>query len=209
MKISKYHTSILKKFLDIFLSLILLILSSPIFILIALTTRLTSKGPVFFIQKRTGKDEKEFEIIKFRTMKVGADKLQKKYFRLNESDGPVFKIADDPRFTPFGKILSRTGFDELPQFFNVIKGDMSLVGPRPLPIDESKKLNIKQKQRCLIKPGITSSWVIKGSHQIPFKKWMELDLDYVRNADIVTDILIFLSTLYLTSISILKLIFIR
>lgn len=206
---SEYNNSFFKRFLDVFLSFLFLILSLPIWLLISLIILFTSGSPVFFLQKRTGKNGKIFEIIKFRTMKLGSEKIQNKYRKLNESDGPVFKIINDPRFTQFGKLLSRTGLDELPQFINVLKGEMSLIGPRPLPINEYEKLTKHQKSRNLITPGITSPWVINGSHEISFKKWMELDLDYVKNASFKGDLLIFAGTLYIMIRSILKLIFIK
>lgn len=127
-------------------------------------------------------------------MKTGANKIQWKYQKLNEVDGPVFKIRNDPRFTKFGKILSMPGLDELPQFFNVLKGEMSLVGPRPLPVNEARQLTIKQKQRELIKPGSTSSWIVGGAHSLSFREWMGLDLEYIQNASFVTDIEILLKT---------------
>ena len=133
-------------------------------------------------------------MIKFRTMKVGSEKLQNKYRSINEADGPVFKIYNDPRLTPIGKILSQTGLDEIPQLINVLKGDMSIVGPRPLPVEEAKKLTKTQKIRQLVNPGITSSWVVEGSHSLSFKKWMELDKDYVENANLTTDITISVKT---------------
>lgn len=127
-------------------------------------------------------------------MKEGAEKQQLNLMHLNEADGPVFKIHNDPRYTKFGKVLARTGLDELPQIINVIKGEMSLVGPRPLPVKEAEKLTASQKKRHLVKPGITSSWVVKGPHSIPFKKWMELDLDYVYNASFHKDLSILVKT---------------
>ncbi len=123
-----------------------------------------------------------------------ADKIQKKYIKLNESDGPVFKIRNDPRFTVFGKVLSNTGLDELPQFINVIKGDMSIVGPRPLPVGEAKRLPKAYKIRNLVKPGITSSWVVGGSHNLPFKKWMSLDRKYVISGTFKDDLEIMFKT---------------
>jgi len=152
---------------------------------------------LYFFFKSVGKNGKVFKIIKFRTMISGADKFQKKYKDLNESDGPVFKIRNDPRFTTFGKILSNTGLDELPQFINVLKGDMSIVGPRPLPVEEAGKLSITQKIRESINPGITSNWVVQGSHKMKFNEWMKLDCEYVRSASFFSDISIMLQTVLL------------
>jgi lipopolysaccharide/colanic/teichoic acid biosynthesis glycosyltransferase len=173
--------------LDFGLLFIGLIVIVPLFLLITFVIYLTMGIPVFFSQKRVGKDGKVFKIIKFRTMVIGADKIQKNLYRLNQADGPVFKIYDDPRFTKFGKGLSRTGLDELPQIINILKGEMSIVGPRPLPIEEGRKLSKSQKIRELIKPGITSSWVVEGSHQLSFNRWMELDNEYVKEATLSKD----------------------
>ena len=127
-------------------------------------------------------------------MVSGAERLKWRYRHLNEADGSVFKIRNDPRFTKVGKFLAKTGLDELPQFINVLKGDMSLVGPRPLPVNEAKKLTKKQKARTLVRPGITSSWVVEGTHVLSFEKWMQLDREYIRRASIGKDIEILLKT---------------
>lgn len=183
--------------MDIVVSIVILVITAPISLFISLIIKLTSDGSVLFFQKRSGKNGKVFKIIKFRTMISGADKFQKKYKDLNESDGPVFKIRNDPRFTTFGKILSNTGLDELPQFINVLKGDMSIVGPRPLPVEEAGKLSITQKIRESINPGITSNWVVQGSHKMKFNEWMKLDCEYVRSASFFSDISIMLQTVLL------------
>lgn len=130
-------------------------------------------------------------------MYEGAERDQKKYAHLNEADGPVFKIRDDPRFVGIGKFLAHTGLDELPQLINVIKGDMSMVGPRPLPVTEAKKLTKAQKVRELVKPGITSSWVVSGAHSLSFETWMKLDKDYIESASLTTDLSILLKTAFL------------
>lgn len=202
---SKYHKSLIKKIVDVTLSSLCFLITLPLIVFISLASKFTSKGTIFFIQKRIGKDGKIFKIIKFRTMTPDAEKVKNKFVKLNEADGPVFKIHNDPRFTKFGKILSRTGLDELPQFINVLKGEMSMVGPRPLPVNEAKRLTKKQKIRELVKPGITSSWVIEGSHQMSFKKWMDLDAYYVKNATFATDIYIISKTFLMILRSILKL----
>jgi len=131
---------------------------------------------------------------KFKTMVKGADKMQSKYKNLNEADGPVFKIRNDPRYTKFGKFLSRTGLDELPQIINVLKGEMSLVGPRPLPVYEAEKLTEEQNIRLQVLPGITSSWIANGHHKHKFADWMQLDKVYVQNASLITDINILYKT---------------
>ncbi len=128
-------------------------------------------------------------------MRVGAKDQQQSLRHLNEADGPVFKIRDDPRFTKIGKFLARIGLDELPQLINVIKGEMSLVGPRPLPVAEAIKLNQSQKIRELINPGITSSWAIKGTHSMKFNEWMRLDKQHILKASLLSDINILFKTL--------------
>lgn len=178
-------------------TLFLLILSFPFWMVIAILIKASSKGPVLFGQKRAGKDKKIFTIYKFRTMLENAESLKKKYFHLNEADGPVFKIRNDPRYTKVGKWLSHTGLDELPQIINIIKGEMAFVGPRPLPIDEASKVPKKYEKRFSILPGITSLWVIQGSHALSFDDWMRLDIDYVLKRSVVFDSIIAFLTLLL------------
>jgi len=204
---NSYHFSVTKRIFNAGISLVGLILFSPLILIISILIKLTSKGSVFFIQKRTGIQGKSFNIIKFRTMKGAAVSQQWRHQKQNEADGPVFKIWDDPRFTGFGRLLSRTGLDELPQLINVLKGNMSLVGPRPLPISEANKLTTAQRQRHLIKPGVTSLWVIRGAHSLSFVEWMKLDQIYVQEASFVTDLNILLKTTAIVLNSILTLIF--
>ena len=194
-KISPYHFSAIKRGIDLTLSLIGLLALWPLYLLISLLLKLINHEPIFFVQARVGKNGKTFSMFKFRTMTVGAHTKQKNFKKQNEADGPVFKIRNDPRFTKFGKVLAHTGFDELPQLINVLKGEMSLVGPRPLPISEAIRVPGKYKARSLIKPGITSTWVIGGSHSMGFKKWMELDLKYIKQASLALDIKVLMSTL--------------
>lgn len=193
-KTSKYNQSVTKILLNYSHSLGALILTTPLFLLIIILSKIFNSGPVFFIQKRVGKNGKIFKMIKFRTMVVGAEKLKSKYKYLNHADGPVFKIKNDPRLTKFGGVLVKTGLDELPQLINVLKGEMNLVGPRPLPVSEARKLTKKQKVRELVKPGITSSWVTSGAHNLKFSKWMKLDKEYVQYGNLQTDIRIISQT---------------
>lgn len=195
IKISAYHTSYSKYAFDFSLALLLLILSLPLIFIISLLLTLINSGPAIFKQKRVGKAGKLFILYKFRTMRVGAERERGKLLKFNEADGPVFKIYDDPRLTKFGKILARSGLDELPQLINVLKGEMSLVGPRPLPTYEAEKLNPSQRVRELVKPGITSSWIVRGAHQLKFREWMALDKKYVEEASLKKDILILSETL--------------
>ena len=163
------------------LALFLLIFFSLVFFILYILIKLTSQGPFFFKQLRAGKNQKPFWIYKIRTMVENAEDLKEKIKHLNQADGPVFKVYDDPRFTKIGRFLAKIGIDELPQLINIVKGQMSFVGPRPLPLDEAKKIPKKYKKRFLVLPGIFSSWVAYGAFHNDFKKWMELDLKDVEN----------------------------
>lgn len=195
--VSKYHHSLGKRLFDIVFSASILLAISPLFLLLMMLIFLISGKPIFFIQERIGKDGKKFKIIKFRTMVRNAQQQRSKFMKLNQADGPVFKIFEDPRFTNIGKFLSKLGLDELPQFINVIKGDMSIVGPRPLPTYEARKLSNRQKLRELIKPGITSPWVVEGLHALSFNQWMDLDIKYIKKATLLDDIKIIADTAFM------------
>ena len=174
---------------------VVIFVTLPLQIVIVLCILATSGWPVIYSQKRVGKKGNIFALYKFRTMIVGAEKMQTKYQAMNEADGPVFKIRDDPRFTPFGKFLSRTGLDELPQLFNVLKGEMALIGPRPLPVSEARKLTSWQKARNEILPGIISPWVLDGYHANSFDTWMRNDTAYSKSKNIASDAIIFIRTI--------------
>jgi len=173
-----------------FLSVILLTL--PFIILISIAILVSSGLPILYIHTRIGKKGKPFLMYKFRTMKQDADHMKRSLKKLNEADGPVFKIHNDPRFTKIGKFLSHTGLDELPQLLNVIQGDMSIVGPRPLPIAEACKLTKSQQKRYAIKPGIISPWILNGYHSKSFAEWMKSDVEYTKKKSILYDMSIFL-----------------
>ena len=160
-------------------ALILLFLFFPLLAILYLLVKLTSKGPFLFRQKRMGKNKKIFVIYKIRTMAEGAENLKAKIQNLNQSDGPTFKIYDDPRYTKIGKLLSHTAVDEIPQLINILKGEMAFVGPRPLPVDEAKKIPKEYLRRFSVLPGMTSLWVVRGTNHASFKSWMEDDLEYV------------------------------
>jgi len=169
-----------KRALDLAGSGVLLVLLSPLLALVALLIRRTSKGPVFFLQERVGYNKRTFKIYKFRTMVPDAEKLQAGLEEQNEAGGPVFKIKEDPRITPIGKFLRRSSIDELPQLINVFKGDMSLVGPRPLPVRDYQGFNEDwQRRRFSVRPGITCLWQVTGRSSITFDQWMRLDLQYL------------------------------
>lgn len=179
------------------LAFLLLIFSLPLWPFLYPAVKLTSHGPFIFKQKRMGKGMKVFTIYKIRTMVENAEKLKRKYKHFNEAEEPVFKIRNDPRYTGIGKWLAHTGLDELPQLINVLKGEMTLVGPRPLPVDEAKKIPRKYQKRFTVLPGITSLWVRKGAHKLSFEEWMELDLFYIKKRSFYLDMIIFLSTIAL------------
>ena len=151
-------------------------------------------GPVFFIQERNGLNGAVFRMWKFRSMCVNAAAMHKDLLKKNELDGPAFKMRNDPRVTHIGAFLRRTSIDELPQLFNVLKGEMSLVGPRPLPTYETERCNDYQRQRLLVKPGITCYWQVSGRSDTTFDEWIELDMKYIREAGVWTDVKIILKT---------------
>ncbi len=185
---------------------ILLIILSPVLLVEALVLLVVSGRPVLFKQKRVGKRGKVFWMYKFRTMYVGAEEDRKKYIKKNEADGPVFKIKDDPRFTKIGKFLSHSGLDELPQLINVVKGEMTIIGPRPLPVYEEAKIDEKYKnKRRSILPGIISVWVLKGSHKhVDFEGWMKMDMDYIDRKSCFYDFKLFTKAIKLAVVLISK-----
>jgi exopolysaccharide biosynthesis polyprenyl glycosylphosphotransferase len=188
-----------KRLIDIAVSLTAIILLSPVMLLTALLVRLTSPGPIFFVQKRLGLNKRMFNIYKFRTMVIDAEARLKELEHLNEANGAVFKIKKDPRITLIGSILRKTSIDELPQLFNVLKGEMSLVGPRPLQVRDYELFETYcgdwQRKRFSVRPGITCLWQIKGRSSTTFEKWMELDLQYIRNWSLWLDLEILAKTL--------------
>jgi len=155
----------------------------------------TSKGPVFFVQQRIGYNGRLFNCLKFRTMIENAEEIKKDLKKLNEMDGPVFKIKNDPRITKVGRFLRKTSIDELPQIINVLKGDMSLVGPRPPVPDEVSQYELEDRRRLSMRPGITCIWQVNGRNAIGFDKWMELDRQYIDNWSLWLDIKILAKTI--------------
>jgi len=186
---------IYKKSLDIALSFLILVVLFPLLAIVAILIRLDSKGPIIFGQKRTGKDGKEFTLYKFRSMIHGAEELKESLRYLDETTGPVFKIRHDPRITKVGRFLRRSSVDELPQLFNVLKGDMSLVGPRPLPTGEAEQYTPYQRRRLSVKPGITCLWQISGRSEISFYEWIELDIYYIEHRSFLFDLKILIRTI--------------
>lgn len=179
------------------IALILLVLFSPLFLILFFLVKLTSKGPFIFKQKRLGKDRKPFTIYKIRTMVENAENLKSKIQNLNEADGPVFKIHNDPRYTKIGQWLAHTGLDELSQLINIIKGEMNFVGPRPFPVDEANQVPKIYERRFSVLPGLSSLWVIKGTDHSNFDRWMGLDLEYVKKKSLCYDLKITIKTILL------------
>lgn len=185
-----------KRFIDIVSSSVLLVLFTPLFLLIALIIKLTSKGNIFFIQDRVGLNGKIFQMYKFRSMVVDAEELKEKLLEQNQSkDGVIFKIVDDPRITKIGKFIRKTSIDELPQLLNVLKGQMSLVGPRPPIIEEVKQYNVDDKKRLDVKPGITCIWQVSGRSKIPFKEQVKMDKEYIKKQSLYMDFILLLKTI--------------
>lgn len=190
---STYSTC--KRVFDVLASALLLVLLSPVFLLLALLVRLTSRGPVFYRWKVVGKDGRPFTSYKFRSMVSNADALKARLMAQNEMTGPVFKVAHDPRITVFGSWMRRYSFDELPQIYSVLKGDMSLVGPRPPLQTEHAQFTEFQKQKLAVKPGITCLWQVNGRNRVSdFDEWVRLDLEYIQNWSLWLDLKILFKT---------------
>jgi len=183
-----------KRAFDFCFALMALIVASPILIITALAIKLTSKGPVFYSSERIGMDGRPFSMLKFRTMVEDADKELDNLLSANESDGPLFKIRNDPRITPVGRILRRYSIDELPQFINVLRQEMSVVGPRPPLRREVEKYDDDVQRRLLVRPGVTGLWQVSGRSDLPWDKAVRLDLSYVDNWSMIGDILIIAKT---------------
>jgi exopolysaccharide biosynthesis polyprenyl glycosylphosphotransferase len=187
---------LLKRIFDFVASLALLVLLSPLFLIVAALIKLTSPGSVFFAQKRIGLNKRQFTMYKFRTMVPAAEKIQDQFAHLNEMTGPVFKIKNDPRITPIGRFLRKTSIDELPQLFNVLKGDMSLVGPRAIPLRDYQQFSEDwHRRRFSVPPGITCLWQVYGRNAIPFEQWMVLDMQYIDGWSLWLDIKILTLTI--------------
>jgi exopolysaccharide biosynthesis polyprenyl glycosylphosphotransferase len=183
-----------KAVLDRAVGLIALALAMPFMIVIGLLVKLSSPGPVLFVQERTGLNGRKFKMYKFRTMITDAEQMKAELQQLNQMSGPVFKMKNDPRITRLGLLLRKYSLDELPQLFNVLKGDMSLVGPRPLPCEEASMIHGMQRRRFSVKPGLTCIWQISGRNQLSYDQWMDLDLQYVDKWSLGLDFKILLKT---------------
>jgi len=188
---------LIKLFADYLVSGLMLLLFSPILLIISLMIKISSRGPVLFKQERVGLNGRKFNVYKFRTMVKDAEEELVKLKNLNEADGPVFKIKNDPRIIPFiGKFLRKTSLDELPQLINVFKGEMSLIGPRPPLCSEVERYTIWQRRRLSMKPGITCLWQIQPNrNDLTFYQWMDLDLEYIDTWSLKLDLKIFFKTI--------------
>ena len=184
-----------KRAMDIIGSLAGIILLSPLLLIIAIAIKIEDpKGSIIFAQQRCGKDNKLFPMYKFRSMVSNAEELLEELMEHNEMDGPVFKIKDDPRITKVGKFIRKTSVDELPQLFNILKGDMSIVGPRPAIPHEVAEYNDYQRQRLLVKPGLTCIWQVSGRNSIGFDEWVDMDLEYIEKRNLWMDIKLIFKT---------------
>lgn len=184
-----------KRAKDVFGALFLLVALSPVMLAVALAIKFTSKGPVIFRQMRGGHGGRPFMLYKFRSMVVDAEERKKALLAFNERGGPAFKMKDDPRVTTVGRFIRKTSLDELPQLFNVLRGDMALVGPRPLPVDEDQGYEPWQRQRLDVKPGLTCIWQITSRDEADFDRWVRLDLKYIRKHGLLYDIKLLLRTI--------------
>ncbi len=194
MKRAKEKIYFFKRVFDASLSVVLFIIFVPLFLTVALLVKLTSKGPIFFQQKRCGLGMKEFKMYKFRTMVKNAESLKNQL--QNEMDGPVFKVKCDPRITRVGKVLRKWSIDELPQLINVMRGEMSLVGPRPLSLEELGADEKWKEIRSSVKPGMTGLWQVKGRASEKFSDWVKYDIEYVSRQSIFFDIKILFTTIF-------------
>lgn len=184
-----------KRILDVICSVVALIVLSPAFLVTALAVR-SDGGPAFYKQTRVGKNNTHFEMYKFRSMCKNAENLQDDLMKYNEMDGPVFKIKGDPRITKVGKFIRKYSIDELPQLLNIVKGDMSIVGPRPPLVREVEQYNSYQMQRLLVTPGLTCFWRAYGRSNLSFDDWMDMDMKYIKRRNIFLDIKLIVKTVF-------------
>ena len=186
----------IKRLIDLIGSICGIILLSPIIVLTALLIKIDSKGPIVFAQERVGLNEKKFKMYKFRSMVINAEELKAGLLDKNEMSGPMFKMKGDPRVTKVGKVIRKTSIDELPQLINVLKGDMSLVGPRPNLPKEVNRFDPWMKEKFKVKPGLTCYWQVMGRNDIDFEEWMRLDIRYVRERNILIDLKLIFKTFW-------------
>lgn len=193
---SRILYSLAKRFIDLVGASVGLILFSPVLLIISILIKADSKGPVIFAQDRVGKDGKIFKMYKLRSMVVNAEELKERLKKNNEMSGPMFKMKDDPRITRIGKFIRKTSIDELPQLFNILRGDMSLVGPRPSLPGEVEQFEPWMNKRLEVKPGLTCYWQVMGRNNIDFEEWMKLDIKYVNERSFIIDLILILKTVF-------------
>jgi lipopolysaccharide/colanic/teichoic acid biosynthesis glycosyltransferase len=183
-----------KRIVDFVGASVVILLTLPLLLIAALLVKVTSRGPLLYVSKRVGLCGRVFRFYKLRSMYVDAEQRKKALAEKNEKEGPIFKMKDDPRITPVGRLIRKSSIDELPQLFNVLKGDMSLVGPRPPLVGEVKKYGDYEMQRLSIKPGLTCYWQIMGRSDLTFDEWMDLDHQYLKEMSLMTDLKIIAKT---------------
>lgn len=193
---TKFSYLLIKRFMDIILSLVGLILLSPIFLATAIAIKVEDGGDIIFTQERVGIDKKHFRMYKFRSMVINAEEIKQKLEAQNEMSGPMFKMKHDPRVTKIGRFIRKTSIDELPQLINVLKGEMSLVGPRPSLPKEVNEFEDWMMERFNVKPGLTCYWQVSGRNDIEFEDWMKLDIKYVREKNTLVDIKLIFKTFF-------------
>lgn len=195
-KLSRNTYEFLKRLMDIICSMSALIVLAPILIVVAILIKIESKGPVIFSQERVGINNKKFKMYKFRSMVVNAEDMKEKLEKQNERKGPMFKIKNDPRITTIGRFIRKTSIDELPQLINILKGEMSIVGPRPSLPKEVIQFEPWMLERLKVKPGLTCYWQVQGRDHIEFEDWMRLDVKYVKDRNFLLDIKLMFKTFF-------------
>lgn len=195
-KLSRNTYEFLKRLMDIICSMSALIVLAPILIVVAILIKIESKGPVIFSQERVGINNKKFKMYKFRSMVVNAENMKEKLEKQNERTGPMFKIKNDPRVTTIGRFIRKTSIDELPQLINILKGEMSIVGPRPSLPKEVIQFEPWMLERLKVKPGLTCYWQVQGRDHIEFEDWMRLDVKYVKDRNFLLDIKLIFKTFF-------------
>jgi exopolysaccharide biosynthesis polyprenyl glycosylphosphotransferase len=184
-----------KRTLDIVASALAIVVLSPVLLTVALLVKLTSRGPVLYVQQRVGRGGEPFRMVKFRSMYRDAHDRRDEHVHQNIHEGPIFKIREDPRVTPIGRVIRRLSIDELPQFFHVLKGDMSLVGPRPPLPEEFLDYTERERRRLLVKPGLTCIWQVSGRSDVDFETWVDMDLEYIETWSLWLDLKLLAKTL--------------
>ncbi|HEX2029444.1 MAG TPA: sugar transferase [Nitriliruptorales bacterium] len=184
-----------KRLIDVVGSLVLLVVLTPLLLAIALTVKVSSRGPLLYRQRRVGYHGRTFELLKFRSMYADAEARRAEVAVLNECTGPVFKIRNDPRITRVGRMLRKFSLDELPQLVNVLRGEMSLVGPRPATPEEVETYGHRERQRLLVRPGVTCIWQVSGRSDVDFDTWMEMDLAYIETWSLWRDVVLLVRTI--------------